>query len=94
MPYAKFPQSQRRQQKPAGKQRQKNEYLLRPAAQHIQKGIILHQRIGNDESRKKQHPAAIDTDGIFPVFPCAIRKYIHEFQPVQRKETQCGINNE
>ena len=94
MSYAEFPQKQRRQQESAGKQRQEDQYLLRPASQQVQERVILYQGIGDDKGGKEQELLPVDSHRVLPVLSGAVRKYIHELQAIQGEEAQGGVNQE
>ena len=89
MPDPAFPCCKTGKQEQERRKRQQTVPFFAPVQQK-QERVILCQRIGNHERADKQYPPAIDIDRVFPVFPCAVRKYVENFQSFQSKEAHGG----
>ena len=90
---ADTPENVAGKQEQKARQRQDGVPALSPAEKE-QKRIILDAGIGDEEGDDQQKAFSIDVKGIFSVFPRAVRKDVHEFQPLQGEKTDGGIDQE
>ena len=93
MSHAKAPEEVAWNQEQDCEERQERQQRIIVFSNDVAQRVVLYECIGDEKGSKEQHLFPVDVNGVFPVLPGAIREDVHEFQALQRKEAEGGIDH-